>query len=195
MLILCGPPASGKNTVLKILKEQYDMKPIVRFSTRPLREGEIDGEDYHSTNNPTFEKMIEDGLLAEYEVFHVADDDKPWYYGSTFTEYKDDSVMICSPTGIRMLKEGPDADKIFIAELFVEETELRKRLASRDWSDEERERRLASDKKRYADMKELVDIVTPAYTSAFPPEQVAKQIFYAYKRHLEQSMSNETIER
>lgn len=184
MLILCGMPTCGKDTVLKILKERYGLEPIIRFTTRPFRPGEIDGKTYHGTDNKTFEQMIDSGMLAEFEIFHVADDDKPWYYGSIIDDYTSNRVMICSPDGIKMLKEGPMKDEIFVAQLFLPEDVMRERIASRNWSEAEVERRISSDYKRYADVKMLIDVVVPSYGDIYPPERVAELIYRSYVKEM-----------
>ena len=184
MLVLCGMPGCGKDTVLKILVEKYGMDQIVRYTTRPIRPGEENGKTYHYTNNKTFEKMREAGVLAEHETFHVADDNNPWYYGSVIGDFSDNRVMITSPDGIRMLKENPEIENLYIVQLYVPEDELRPRLANRPWSEAELERRLESDQERYRSIKMLIDAVVPAYSSAFPPEKVAEQIYRYYTREL-----------
>ena len=42
MIVLCGKTASGKDTIMKLLVTT-GFKPVVRYTTRPIRPGEIDG--------------------------------------------------------------------------------------------------------------------------------------------------------
>ena len=46
---IMGKSASGKDTIFKRLvqDESLCLKTIVSYTTRPMREGEKDGEEYH----------------------------------------------------------------------------------------------------------------------------------------------------
>ena len=45
--ILVGPSGSGKTTLADTLVKQYGFGRLIGSTTRPIREGEIDGIDYH----------------------------------------------------------------------------------------------------------------------------------------------------
>ena len=45
---LMGKSASGKDTIYRKVKEQMpELKTIVIYTTRPIREGEQNGREYH----------------------------------------------------------------------------------------------------------------------------------------------------
>jgi len=71
LIILSSPSGAGKSTLSQYLRA-WD--PSIRFSvsatTRPPRDGEIDGTHYHFVDRPTFKTMTGDGELLEHaEVF------------------------------------------------------------------------------------------------------------------------------
>lgn len=70
LIIISGPSGSGKDTVLKKLFEKL---PEIEFSissvSRPMREGEIQGEKYNFITPEQFEQMIVDDALLEYNVY------------------------------------------------------------------------------------------------------------------------------
>lgn len=70
VFIISGPSGSGKDTVLKKIFEKC---PEIDFSissiTRPMREGEVEGEKYNFVTRECFEKMIADDTLLEYNEF------------------------------------------------------------------------------------------------------------------------------
>ncbi len=67
LIVLSGPSGSGKDTVLGELKKRnLNMKQSISATTRPMRQGEIDGVDYYFTDVVTFEKNIEEGYFLEY---------------------------------------------------------------------------------------------------------------------------------
>ena len=70
LLLVTGPSGSGKNTVVDRLRRgRTDIWYSVSATTRPPREGEIDGVDYNFVSNETFDHLVgSNGLLewAEY---------------------------------------------------------------------------------------------------------------------------------
>ena len=44
--ILAGPSGSGKTTQANILSKRDDFKRIITCTTRPMRDGEVNGIDY-----------------------------------------------------------------------------------------------------------------------------------------------------
>jgi len=55
---LMGKSSSGKDTIFKEL--QGEVATIVPYTTRPIREGERDGVEYHFTDEAGFEKLLAD---------------------------------------------------------------------------------------------------------------------------------------
>jgi guanylate kinase len=53
IFVLIGPPGAGKTTLGKVL-EELGMKKIVSHTTRPRREGEVDGVDMHFCSESQF---------------------------------------------------------------------------------------------------------------------------------------------
>ena len=70
LIIISGPSGSGKDTVLKKL---FEKMPEIEFSissvSRPMREGEIQGEKYNFITPEQFEQMIVDDALLEYNIY------------------------------------------------------------------------------------------------------------------------------
>ncbi|HSH02203.1 MAG TPA: guanylate kinase [Anaerolineae bacterium] len=67
MLVISGPSGVGKDTVARILLEQRNnLHFVVTATTRPPREGEVDGVDYIFVTNDEFARMIDENELLEY---------------------------------------------------------------------------------------------------------------------------------
>ena len=71
VLVLSGPSAVGKSTVVRRLREQV---PGLHFSvsatTRAPRPGEVEGVDYHFVSPERFQQLIDEGAMLEWAEIH-----------------------------------------------------------------------------------------------------------------------------
>ncbi len=71
---LMGKSASGKDTIYKKVKEHLpELKPIVIYTTRPIREGEQDGVEYFFVDDNRLQELQQAGKvieLREYNTVH-----------------------------------------------------------------------------------------------------------------------------
>lgn len=71
VVVLSGPSAVGKSTVVRCLRERI---PNLHFSisatTRAPRPGEVDGVDYHFVSPARFQQLIDRGALLEWAEIH-----------------------------------------------------------------------------------------------------------------------------
>ncbi len=80
LVIISGPSGAGKSTVLQLLLDTcpLPLQLSVSVTTRPPRQGEIDGIDYHFLPLPEFLEKRDRGEFLEWkEVFGRGD-----YYGT-----------------------------------------------------------------------------------------------------------------
>ncbi|BBZ69071.1 guanylate kinase [Mycobacterium paraseoulense] len=71
MVVLSGPSAVGKSTVVRCLRERIpDLHFSVSATTRSPRPGEVDGVDYHFVSPARFQELIDDGALLEWAEIH-----------------------------------------------------------------------------------------------------------------------------
>ena len=69
---IMGKSASGKDTIFKEIKKQIpELKTIVLYTTRPIREGEKDGVEYFFVNDLELEKLKEKGKIIECRSYHT----------------------------------------------------------------------------------------------------------------------------
>jgi guanylate kinase len=78
VLVISGPSGAGKSSLIsKISKDIGDFHFSISTTTRPIREGEIDGVHYHFVSKEEFIKDIENENFLEYAVVHGN------YYGTS----------------------------------------------------------------------------------------------------------------
>ncbi len=82
LIIFSAPSGSGKTTIVKELMKQV---PNLAFSvsacSRPPREGEVDGKDYHFLSVEKFRELIEQHAFVEWEEVY-----KDRLYGTLVSE-------------------------------------------------------------------------------------------------------------
>lgn len=71
LFIVSAPSGAGKTSLNSALTQSDPNTQVsVSHTTRPQREGEVDGINYHFTNIETFQKMVKNDEFVEYaEVF------------------------------------------------------------------------------------------------------------------------------
>ena len=59
IIYIMGKSSSGKDTIYQKLKEKLDVNTYIMYTTRPIREGEKDGINYHYVSNEKMQQYIE----------------------------------------------------------------------------------------------------------------------------------------
>ena len=80
---LMGKSASGKDHLYeRLLADErlkaLRLKPLVIYTTRPMRDGEEDGVTYHFTDEARMEQMCSQGKVVESRCYQTVQG--PWYY-------------------------------------------------------------------------------------------------------------------
>lgn len=69
---LMGKSASGKDTIYKEIKEKLpELKTIVIYTTRPIREGEREGVEYHFVDEAKLQEFQEAGKVIELRAYNT----------------------------------------------------------------------------------------------------------------------------
>lgn len=66
-----GKSATGKDTIYqKVLHEnELNLQRIIPYTTRPIREGEIDGREYHFCKEEDVQKLEKEGRIVELRAY------------------------------------------------------------------------------------------------------------------------------
>lgn len=111
LVILSGVAGAGKDTIKKeLIKRMENVESLPSFTSRPIREGDVEGGTYHFISKEEFEKMIEKEEFYEYDIHHNQ------YYG----------------TSRKLLNDKIKSGKIIVKDIDVNGTEHLKELLVND---------------------------------------------------------------
>jgi guanylate kinase len=145
LVVISGPSGVGKDSVLDELERRgHHFHRVITCTTRPPRESERAGIDYHFVSEAEFDALIaRDGLLEHAEVYGKR-------YGVPRAQVEDqlaagnDVVVRTDVQGAASIRRlMPDAVLIFLAPPSLEELETRLRERGADDGDRI-DRRLAA---------------------------------------------------
>jgi len=177
LILLIGKTCSGKDTILnEIVKLGY--KKIVTYTTRPMRQGEVDGVNYHYISKEDFLLKEQNGFFGETTSYNVATDDT-WYYGSAIEDYDKDKVMIVNPDGIKQISKIKSLNPV-VSYIQSNEDIIRKRLSKRGDNPVEADRRIKADDKDFFGIEKYVNYYV-VNNGEFTPLELAKDIIGIYK--------------
>ncbi len=73
IVCLMGRSSSGKDTIYKKLLEQkqIQLQTIVPYTTRPIRDGEKEGVEYHFTNEEGYQRLLRQGSIIEARAYNT----------------------------------------------------------------------------------------------------------------------------
>ena len=151
MIVLVGESGSGKSTIEKALWGK-GLGKVVSYTTRPIREGETDGVNYHYITKEKFQKLKSEKFFAESTCYNG------WCYGMENKDYGISSVAIVEPYGLRQLKKIKDL-KIHSFYIQASQSERLICLAHRGGGTIEIFRRIISDQGVFQGISDEVDYV------------------------------------
>ena len=132
LLILSSPSGAGKTTLTKkIQQKHHNFKLSVSHTTRPPRENEIEGVDYHFVTKRKFENLI--GSESFYEYAKIFEN----YYGTTKKNVdeiikKNDILFDIDWQGTKQLSKFKNLKFVKVFLITDNKSELKKRLINRN---------------------------------------------------------------
>ncbi len=71
IVLITGPSGAGKSTfVHKLMADDDRLAFSISTTTRPIREGEVDGRDYDFVDDETFDQLVEEDAFVEWAHVH-----------------------------------------------------------------------------------------------------------------------------
>ena len=155
-LIIVGKGGSGKDHLKNLLVDS-GIRYSVSHTTRPARNGESDGTDYHFVTDEKFYEMANAGDFLEHVSFNG------WHYGTSKKEFEISQLLIMTPSGLPKLGDDLRSES-FVLYIDIEEDVRRKRLSTRRDADDV-ERRLAADKNDFENFSDYeARLTNPDFT-------------------------------
>ena len=77
---IMGKSSSGKATIYsRLLRDkEFGLKNVLLYTTRPVRQGEADGREYHFVDEERFRQFMDEGKVIEYRTYETVHG--PWTY-------------------------------------------------------------------------------------------------------------------
>ena len=131
IFIISAPSGCGKTSLVRELCQTYSfLEQTVSYTTRTIRSGEVDGQDYHFISKDEFIENKKHNKFIESQ--NVYDN----FYGTTYESINEilasgkDAILEIDYKGMLMIKSKiPSSQSIYILPPSVEE--LEKRLLDR----------------------------------------------------------------
>ena len=149
VIALFGKSGAGKDTALKEICKDKDFNKIITCTTRPKRDYEIDGIDYHFLTPLEFYTKSKNREMIEETCFN------DWYYGTNLNDLSEDKINIgvFNPGGIKNLLARNDVEvKVFYVRAPAKERLIRQLEREDDPDVDEVLRRYHADENDFWDL-------------------------------------------
>lgn len=132
---LMGKSASGKDTIYKELRDRLPcLKTITIYTTRPIRDGEKDGVEYHFVGVKELKEFQQAGKVIELRTYHTIHGD--WSYFTVddgqFQLEDNDYLMIGTLESYEKMREYFRAEVMVPLYIEVEDGERLARALARE---------------------------------------------------------------
>lgn len=118
-----GKSASGKDTIYKKIISAYGSKltPIIPYTTRPKRIGEINGVDYNFVTEEQLRTFEKEGKVIEKREYSTTQG--IWYYFTFKFDYEEnnDYILITTLDGASKIIEEYGPDSVHIIYLVLDD--------------------------------------------------------------------------
>ena len=180
IIVLCGGAASGKDSIMRMLIRDDGYQPCISHTTRPMREGEVEGREYYFVPMSNFLEELYAKKFVEVREYNTVDG--LWLYGMSYKELdtrlaKGDVVMILDIKGMLELKQSKYRDMIVSFYINVDENTRLERYLNRDGGltlnkVQECARRFEADREDFKDAEKWCDYTIKPITSVVGKSQI-----------------------
>lgn len=151
-LLILGHSGSGKTYLFKKLLEK-ELRPGIKWTTRPTRKYEVEGIDYYFKSEDEFLQSLNENKLLTHESFIVTPEnskEQTWYYGISKEEFEKSQIFILTPGEFRNLNlSETERKKCFVVLLDIPRDIRESRLHHREDKNDSVMRRLDADEQDF----------------------------------------------
>lgn len=176
MIILVGASASGKTEIAKKIISLYGFKKVVTYTTRPKRDNEKNGIDYHFISLKSFEAKKKKNFFLETTLYNGN------YYGTSYESLGLDTVLIVDPKGLKAYRELHN-DTIISFYILVSKKNREIRMNLRGDPQENIEQRLKNDDIDFS-YSHIGDVDFVIEGDTAPIIELAEEIYQKYSNKL-----------
>jgi len=144
-IIILGPSGSGKDYLRKELLK-FGLKYSPKFTTRPRRDIEIQGEDYDFIDFNLYTKLFEQGKIKTNQNFVI--NGVNWYYGITKENWDNNQMFIMTPHELKQISEE-ELKKCFVVYLKIDKDTRIQRISERMDYNDSIQRRVEADEQDF----------------------------------------------
>lgn len=155
VVAIMGKAGSGKDSLMKAVLHHdtlNNLNEIVSYTTRPMREGEKEGINYHYVSDEEFLQLILEDKMLEATIFNS------WCYGTALNSLNQNKINIgvFNPAGVESLMKDPRINlKIFYIEASDKERLIRQLTREQNPDIEEILRRYKADNLDFSDLSSI----------------------------------------
>ena len=175
-----GESGSGKDFLVeKLIKDKELFHKIIPCTTRPLRENEINGVQYHFISMNEFQKYAS----SKYDYIIDQTCFNGWYYGTKMSDLSDDKINIgvFNPCGVNQIINNSILD-VKVVQLKVEPIKRMQRQLYREPNPNISEiaRRFLADEKDFQNFhfKEIIELPNNSFSDFENNINIIKNIAY-----------------
>lgn len=183
IIVLVGQSSSGKDSILTELIDIYGLHRCVSYTTRPMRQGEIDGVHYNFCSDEEFEQLWNSKEVFGRTEYHT--NLGVWEYGIGKKSFVNDNVnvVILNPHGIEQLLESEVADRLYIVFVTADmETRFMRYLKRDNMTDQHKIELVDRFIRDYEDFKYFDKFDSLVDTICSLPSKVARDIWCEYRK-------------
>lgn len=182
---MMGKSASGKDSLREELLADggLGLKPLVIYTTRPIRADETDGVEYHFVDEECMRRMEQAGSVIELRTYHTVQG--PWYYFTADNEEirlaRNNYLALGTLESCRAMRRYYGEDKVVPIYLEVEDGERLERALSRERAQaapayEEMCRRFLADQTDFSEERLREAGITRRFSNNGSKEQCMREI-------------------
>lgn len=195
ILVLMGKSGSGKDAILKEL-EKRGFERVVTCTTRPMREGEVNGKDYYFLSQKDFISLQCNNQMIEYREYQTLVNGEPnvWYYGTSKRplDMNKDYAIILDKEGAENFAYYYGGNNCFLVYIDTTDEIREQRAISRGSFDKtEWDRRLKDDAKKFEAMDIFADLTVTNNTDL---ESAVDKVVYGYNNRFADRKHKEFFE-